>query len=606
MSKKNQPNKVSASTNVENSKTNKEATEPVSTILKLSEIVASELNHRKYFEPQSIKELADDIKKIGVTQPITVRPKGDKFEIVAGERRYRASIEAGKDTIPAIIRDLTDDEAIDIGFSENIHRKDVLAMEEARMIKYYIEVRKESFKSLSIRLSKSEVYVRTRYTLNNLIDPIQELLDKDVIQVGIAVLLASYEAEIQENVYDEHLNKEYNSWLDFSYSKFSKRLEQEYTSNLKEALFDTTDCQTCISNSGAALLFGEDNPRCLKPLCFKQKKMLHATNQVITLIESNPLYFIVMGGSVPEFITKAMEEKGFKFDDRSQFKDFSTYPEKPDEINIEDYRDEETGEIDEDWYKGDLETYNEEMASYNAEITEIEQNLSEGIYKHCFIVNPQGIEKGYCEMTVEAEPQEETVVDEVSGEEKVVKTFIAEKKKLKELEEKDTRNFEISIENSVKDIKELFKTTEITPVPINEMEEYLFYVYLANDTPTCNKKFIDKDYGSIDLMFDRALKFTDDDKEFIKREFIKKQLCHFAYNATSHSTKYMLQFAIRHFPKETEEITNKYDEVYKKRQESIEKQRSEIQSYIDDEKGKAEVVEIKTPVETEVETIEAD
>jgi len=558
-------------------------------ILNLSDVITSELNHRKYFEPNSITELAEDIKKIGVTQAIIVRPKGKKFEIVAGERRYRASIEAGRDTIPANIRELTDEEAIDIGFSENIHRKDVLPMEEARIIQHYIDTRKESFKSLSVRLSKSEVYVRTRYTLNNLIAPIQEFLDKDMIQVGIAVLLASYEPEIQENVYNEHLNQQWNSWLDYSYSKFAKELESNYTANLNDAEFDTTECKKCPLNSATALLFGEDNPRCLKPLCFKAKKMQHAINHVTGLIESNPTYYIIRKGNVPDWVMKIMEEKGFEFADINMFDDYSEYPEAPEEIDIEDYRDEESGEIDEESYKQEMESYNADMADYTAQKTEIEENLSEGIYKHCFILTYGGIEQGYCELTTDAEYEEqESIVDEDTGEVTVVKNFVAEKKRLKEIATKDARNFEISIENSVKDIKALFKEKKIKPVPKSDMEEFLFYVYLANEIPTCTKQFINKDYGNLDLMFDAAQKFTDDDKLFILREYVKKSLCQYAYSATSHSTKYMLQFAIAHFPQETEAITKQYDEVYNKRKESLSKQADEIQSYIKDEKQKAE------------------
>ena len=94
--------------------------------IELKNIKPSGFNPRKTFSEEALNELAASIKEQGVLQPIVVRPKGkNKYEIVCGERRYRASVIAGLKNIPVIVRELSDDEAMDIAITENLQRKDV-------------------------------------------------------------------------------------------------------------------------------------------------------------------------------------------------------------------------------------------------------------------------------------------------------------------------------------------------------------------------------------------------------------------------------------------------------------------------------------------------
>ena len=100
--------------------------------LPLESIILSKTNPRKHFDPEQLTELAESIKAHGVLQPILVRPNGKKFELVVGERRFRASKEAKIKTIPTISRELTDKEAVELQFIENLMREDLKAIEEAR------------------------------------------------------------------------------------------------------------------------------------------------------------------------------------------------------------------------------------------------------------------------------------------------------------------------------------------------------------------------------------------------------------------------------------------------------------------------------------------
>jgi ParB family chromosome partitioning protein len=100
--------------------------------VRVERIVQAAYQPRQVFEPQALAELAQSIREKGVLQPLLVRPRGENFEIVAGERRWRASQLAGLSEVPAIIRDLGDREALEIAIIENLQREDLGPLEEAR------------------------------------------------------------------------------------------------------------------------------------------------------------------------------------------------------------------------------------------------------------------------------------------------------------------------------------------------------------------------------------------------------------------------------------------------------------------------------------------
>lgn len=107
--------------------------------LELSRIKPNAQQPRKVFEEDALAELVHSVKEFGVLQPIVVRPKGDDFELIMGERRLRASKEAGLTSIPAVIRDTTDDNMLRDALLENLHRADLNPIEEASAYKQLLE-----------------------------------------------------------------------------------------------------------------------------------------------------------------------------------------------------------------------------------------------------------------------------------------------------------------------------------------------------------------------------------------------------------------------------------------------------------------------------------
>ena len=110
--------------------------------LYLDDIIPNRFQPREIFDEKALKELAVSIKEHGVIQPIIVRKVNEKYEIIAGERRYKAAQIAGLTSVPAILSNLTDNESAEVAIVENVQRKDLTAIEEAKSYKCYTKVDK--------------------------------------------------------------------------------------------------------------------------------------------------------------------------------------------------------------------------------------------------------------------------------------------------------------------------------------------------------------------------------------------------------------------------------------------------------------------------------
>ncbi len=178
--------------------------------LDLNDVLPNRFQPRIKFSEDSIIELSESIKEHGVIQPIIVRPIGDKYEIIAGERRYKASVLAGKDTIPAIISDIKDKECAEIALIENVQRKDLTAIEEAISYKKILDMGYLTQEQLAVRLGKSQSAVANKIRLLNLCDEVQEALMEEKISERHARSLlkikeSSKQKEMLERIIDERL-----------------------------------------------------------------------------------------------------------------------------------------------------------------------------------------------------------------------------------------------------------------------------------------------------------------------------------------------------------------------------------------------------------------
>ncbi len=181
------------------------------TVLKISQIEPNKSQPRKNFNEDSLQELADSIKQFGIIQPLVVQKKDKYYEIIAGERRWRAARIAGLKEVPVIIKDYSEQEVVEIALIENIQREDLNPIEEAQAYKRLLEEYNLKQDEVAERVSKSRTAVTNSMRLLKLSDKVQEMLIDEMITSGHArAILAIEDEELQyeiaERVMDEKLS----------------------------------------------------------------------------------------------------------------------------------------------------------------------------------------------------------------------------------------------------------------------------------------------------------------------------------------------------------------------------------------------------------------
>lgn len=175
--------------------------------LPISDVKPSPNNPRKTFVQEELEELASSIKSQGLLQPITVRPSGEGYEVVCGERRYRACKLNEMETIPCIVREMTDDEALDAMICENLNRKDVEPIEEAFAFAQ-LKKRGDTAEDIAIRFGKSVRFVNDRIHLNDLIPQLMLKVKDGIIPIGGAMQLCKLDEEKQKQFFTSVSNRE--------------------------------------------------------------------------------------------------------------------------------------------------------------------------------------------------------------------------------------------------------------------------------------------------------------------------------------------------------------------------------------------------------------
>jgi len=154
--------------------------------LELELIIPQDDQPRKNFDEESLRDLANSIREHGVLQPVLVRPIGEFYEIIAGERRWRAAELAGLQLIPALVKEMGDVEAAEVSLVENIQRDDLSAIEEARAYKNLVEQYSYTQEFIAERVGKSRAYVTNTMRLLTLQPDIINMIDRKQISPGHA------------------------------------------------------------------------------------------------------------------------------------------------------------------------------------------------------------------------------------------------------------------------------------------------------------------------------------------------------------------------------------------------------------------------------------
>ncbi len=264
-------------------------------LVSLKELKPSAHNARQTFDDTKMKELIASVEEKGILNPILIRPSNGKYEIVCGERRFRAAAAAGMEEIPAVIRTLTDQQALECMVIENLQREDVHPLEEAegyeKLLKNY-----KTVDELAVKVGKSKAYIYGRLKLCELVPENRKYFYEGKFTASVALLVARVPKNQQKEVGKEvATNREhYGDDRPMSFEEAKEYIQDEFMLQMKEAQWDPKEkglankgsCLECPKRTGASKeLFADIQgaDRCTDPRCFNAKKQTFTQRKLAQL-----------------------------------------------------------------------------------------------------------------------------------------------------------------------------------------------------------------------------------------------------------------------------------------------------------------------------------
>ncbi len=553
----------------------------------LADIQPSNYNPRKNFDEKSLVELADSIRQQGVLQAIGVRPIAEnRFEIVFGERRYRASQIAGLEEIPAVILDISDETAEEMAVTENLQRKDVTPIEEANAYQKLIESGRHDVQSLAVQFGKNESYIRTRLKFVSLIPEIAQLLEQDELTISVATEICRYGEDIQHDIYEKHLKEGvlYNSWRGMKASEVAKNIERSYTTDLKRYFFDKTVCLSCPHNTNNMMLFCEEGScgNCANRKCLEEMNASYLAEKAVQLMEQRPFALLCRDFyGCNEKVVEQLVASGFEVEKLSVRP--ADYPEEPEAPDMEDYENNEE-------YAEAYKEYEKELSEYKEECEDVNRRSEAGEITLYVTIGHNDISLCYVE---------NAEVQAVAGEAKDTVVSPIEK-----LEKQDKRNKEIAQEKTVEDTKKQILEVDMTETKFGTDEDRMIYFFMlpflrrehfeAMGIEAKETYYYLKDEDKMNIIANLTAK----QKAIIRRDFL---ISNFKNASGSNATaSLLLDFAKKHMPDQLADIQNGHNEVYEKRHLRIE-EKIAVLSVQEKAKQEANATEDGQP-ETEVQT----
>ena len=533
------------------------ATATAETDLDITTVHPSADNHRKTFNDASLQELAESIREVGILQAIAVRPHtAGGYEIIYGERRYRASLLAGAKTIKATIyNNITDDEAEDMSLSENLQREQVRPTEEAKAFKRLLEKGRYDMYSLVSRFGRSEKYIYTRLKLNELYQPIGELLDNETITISVAEEISTYEANIQKDVYENHLKTDNkDDWSGYTLNLFKKYFEKYYTTDLEQYKFDKTECKACVHNAANYNLFAEHNGcgHCTNRKCLETKNATHVAKETEKLLKSDPKLVVARPyyGNRNDMALQKLDKKGHEIKELDYNVSAREFPKAPEAPKKEQFTQAQE-------YEQAVETFERRNEEYARKVEELDRMKEEGRIKTYVKVGQTEPELCYVEIN-----RKETAPVTIGT-----------------LQERDKRFRQLSIEKTVADTKKIVRENDYPESPFTQYEDGM--VYFAMLAQLQRKHF--SLFGIKDQPFALdekqrmkiVAKLTDAQKTLIKRDFISHFLCENGHG-DNNASKLLRDFANMHFPDQYGLAKATHEEEYQKRHERLEERIKEM------------------------------
>lgn len=546
--------------------------------LDLEKIVPSKLNPRREMSEEALTEFADSIRQLGVQTPIKVRPTDDgRYEIVYGERRYRASQTAGKQYISAYVQPMTDEEAEICAVTENMQRADFSPFEEAAIFRRYAEEKDWSIARIAETFSKSETYVRKRLNLTCLIESFADLLRRSDISLEVAFELAKYDEQVQTEVYTEHFaGKEWSSWLGIKVKDLAKRLYERYACKLTRYSFDKSDCETCQHNTLNQTLFRDcagDCGACRNKECLEAKNVAYVLDRCVESVQADPYLQLAINDCSNLGVVKALSEKGYELTEL----DIPTWkmerePQMPERLVLDraDYEDDDDFANEQEWYN---QNYEQELQEYNETVEHLKCGVAEGrIWKYAVI--------GYSSIEILYR-----VIAEKPAEENETATGVGTESQapIAKLEAKDNRNKEICYEHTTSDLKQLLrcKKENFPQTPLTDRERLFFtYALLAGISGASESPLELGSYPSQQQRLEYAESITPEQQTALIRLVIMSYFGIICENGVTDKTpdvRLLSEFTDLHWPEQSKAIQEKHRDIYDKRHASLQQRIEAIQ-----------------------------
>lgn len=264
--------------------------------LPLDLVDESPLNRRRHFDKAKFQELCDSVAKDGVLSPVLVRPTArGRYELAAGHRRRRAALQVKRPTIPAVVREMTDEQFLVTLVTENLQREDLHPLDEAQGYQDLLQLPRYDVEAVAARVGKSVSYVYQRLKLTALAPAAQKAFLDGTISAGHAILIARLQPPDQGRALKEALSERRYGGEPMSVRELGRWIQQEVLCALDGAPWKKADsellpaagpCTTCPKRTGdqrELLLPGLDegngkkgaHDRCLDPSCFQAKLAAH-------------------------------------------------------------------------------------------------------------------------------------------------------------------------------------------------------------------------------------------------------------------------------------------------------------------------------------------
>lgn len=510
-------------------------------------IVSSPKNPRKVVDQNSIIELSESMKSIGLLQPITIREVGtdeggSTYELVLGSRRLAAAKLLGWVEIPAIVKDMDDDEVLDAMIIENLQRKDIEPLDEALAFNE-LYMKGWSYVDIAAKVGKKPEFVKLRIKLNSLVPEFKTMLTENKLSLSAAYELCKVVNEIQIAIYESHYADgidDIQNWNKLTISELKEKLAKQFIP-LSSAEFSLSECLDCVYNTtGLHSLFSEYNGNnCTNISCFQSKKQEH----IIASIKENIANEIpIMCKASAEKTISQLQELGVEnliLFSSSKY-DLSLYPETEDEdeINIYDQQSVAFG-YTRAFTVGMIKDKNKYLYFKEKEV--VEESISE--------VNK--VSENIPAAVVEAKKDEKTEIEN--------------------LQKKDIRNNELKEEKIITDIKKMIIESDYRDKtdPLFENENLIFIgtiLFLCSNTKI-------KD---ITGKFDKKLSYlenigrlTIEDKNVIRRCYIKQLLVSATTDNNKDLQEMLKTISLNYYPEKYNTIILKHEEKYQEQKKRI-------------------------------------